>query len=108
MTTSVTGWACEAAWLASHAPTAWICLYCRDEAVIVMTVGWIGRLLAADAALVPGVRVAALVAVGLAAGHTDTRIAAVPTASTMAAAVAIASRLCLRVSPRWEAALPPG
>jgi hypothetical protein len=92
--------------LASHAPTAWIWLYCRDEAVMVMTTGWIGRLLAADAALLAGVRVGE--PVGLVAGHNDTRMAAVATASTAAAAMAIARRLCLRVRSRWEAGLPPG
>jgi hypothetical protein len=77
---------------------------------MVMTIGWIGLLLAADATVVTGVRVAAGVAelVSLAAGHRVTRLVAVPMATTAAAVMAIFRRLCLRVRPRWEAALPPG
>lgn len=101
-TTTFTGRGSEAALLARNASTARIWLYCRDEAVMVMTIGWMGRLLAADSALVTGVRVAVGVAelVGLAADQIDTRMAAVPTAITAAAAMAIVRRLCLRVRAR--------
>jgi hypothetical protein len=77
---------------------------------MLMTVGWFDPLVCADAALITGVRVGAGVAelVSLAPGDRVTRVAAMPRATTAAAARAIVSGVCLRVRPRSEAALPPG
>ena len=75
-----------------------------------MLMGVGGWLLATDAVGATGPAGEAWVvdAVSRIPGQSVTRVAAVPTASTVAAAAAIVSGAGLRAKPRREAALPPG